>query len=156
MLEMNPVVSAFMADRQQGLCHNEWPIHTTRPPGAARPPWFHVFACWCFVLVSACGCLWVLGLCGCLSLLVVACVKWLPLVALGKCSVAVAKSSSQVAKGTIMIVMAIRVITIISIETIITMVRQNAGSLLPSLPCHRPNITRGASQPTSVLWPLAP
>ena len=25
-----------------------------------------------------------------------------------------------------------------------------------SLPCHRPNITRGASQPTSVLWPLAP
>ena len=45
---------------------------------------------------------------------------------------------------------------IISIETIITMIWQNADSVLPSLLCPRPNIIRGASQPTSVLWPLAP
>ena len=57
-----------------------------------------------------------------------------------------ARSNSQVARGTIMILMVINVMIIISIETIITMVWQHAGSLLPSLPCPRPNIIRGASQ----------
>ena len=46
----------------------------------------------------------------------------------------------------IMTVMIFNIMIIISIETIITMVRQHAGSLLPSLPCPRPNIIRGASQ----------
>ena len=55
-----------------------------------------------------------------------------------------------------MTVMVIDIMIIISIETIIIMIWQHAGSLLPSLPCPRPNIIGGASQPTSVLWPLAP
>ena len=55
-----------------------------------------------------------------------------------------------------MTVMVMSLMIIISIDTIITMIWQHAGSLLRSLPCPRPNIIRGASQPTGVLWPLAP
>ena len=55
-----------------------------------------------------------------------------------------------------MTVMVIKIMIIIRIETIITMVWQHAGSLLRSLFCPRPNIIRGASQFTGVLWTLAP
>ena len=55
-----------------------------------------------------------------------------------------------------MTVMVINIMIIIIIETIITMIWQHAGSLLRSMPCPRPNIIRGASQLTGVLWPLAP
>ena len=51
-----------------------------------------------------------------------------------------ARSNSQVARVTIMTVMVINIMIIISIETIITMIWQHADSLLPSLPCPRPNI----------------
>ena len=46
-----------------------------------------------------------------------------------------ARSNSQVARGTMMTVIVINIRIIISIETIITMICQHAGSLLPSLPC---------------------
>ena len=59
-----------------------------------------------------------------------------------------ARSNSQVARG-------INIIIIITLATIITMIWQHADSLWRSLLCPRPNIIRGASQPTSVLWPLA-
>ena len=68
----------------------------------------------------------------------------------------VANSNQQVARTTVITVMVIGLMIIISIETIITMLWQHAGSLLRSLFCPRPNIIRGASQFTGVLWTLAP
>ena len=55
-----------------------------------------------------------------------------------------------------MTVTVIYIMIIISIETIITMLWQHAGSLLRSLFCPRPNIICGAPQVTGVLWTLAP
>ena len=71
-------------------------------------------------------------------------------------SAVVVNSKQQVARGTVMTVMVISLMIIINIETIITMIWQHAGSLLPAGPCPRPNIVRAVSQPTGVLWPLAP